>query len=90
MYYEAVLKVEVPYPGWADVCYLLERGAHRFDSAVPGSGIGLPIARSLAEAHGGSLHQGASSKLGGACFELEMPAVAQQAKTAMQDEPAPA
>jgi two-component system sensor histidine kinase KdpD len=50
-----------------------ERGAHRFDSATPGSGIGLPIARALVEAHGGAIHQHRSEVLGGACFEFTLP-----------------
>ena len=50
-----------------------ERGAHRFDSATPGSGIGLPIARALVEAHGGTIHQHRSEVLGGACFEFTIP-----------------
>lgn len=67
-----------------------ERGAHRFDSNVPGSGIGLPIARSLAEAHGGSLRHGPSARLGGACFTMTMPGVAASKKPIKQAEPAPA
>jgi signal transduction histidine kinase len=50
-----------------------ERGAHRYDSRTPGSGIGLPIARALVEAHGGTIHQHRSEVLGGACFEFTIP-----------------
>jgi signal transduction histidine kinase len=50
-----------------------ERGAHRFDSLIPGSGIGLPIARALVEAHGGTIGQHRSAILGGACFSFTMP-----------------
>jgi len=45
-----------------------ERGAHRLDAVIPGSGIGLPIARSLVEAHGGTISYRRSKRLGGACF----------------------
>jgi signal transduction histidine kinase len=67
-----------------------ERGAHRFDSKVPGSGIGLPIARSLAQAHGGSLRHDVSGRLGGACFTMTMPRVVSPEKSIKQAEPAPA
>lgn len=40
-----------------------ERGAHRLDSTIPGSGIGLSIARSLVTAHGGALAYSRSSRL---------------------------
>ena len=65
-----------------------ERGAHRFDSTVPGSGIGLPIARSLAQAHGGSLYYERSGELGGACFTMTMPRVLAPANPASSVEPA--
>ena len=67
-----------------------ERGAHRFDSIVPGSGIGLPIARSLVEAHGGSLRHHVSGRLGGACFTMTMPSAVTPEKSTKQAEPAPA
>jgi len=50
-----------------------ERGAHRLDSLVPGSGVGLPIARALVEAHGGKITQKPSDLLGGACFVVSLP-----------------
>jgi signal transduction histidine kinase len=49
------------------------RGAHRLDSLVPGSGVGLPIARALVEAHGGRITQKSSDLLGGACFVVAIP-----------------
>lgn len=38
-----------------------------------GAGLGLPIARGIAEAHGGGLRHGAVGTLGGAVFELSLP-----------------
>ena len=51
-----------------------ERGAHRLDARIPGSGLGLSIARGLAIAQGGSMSYRASERLGGACFSLTIPA----------------
>jgi signal transduction histidine kinase len=50
-----------------------ERGAHRLNSLVPGSGVGLPIARALVEAHGGKISHRPSELLGGACFVVLLP-----------------
>jgi len=50
-----------------------ERGAHRYDATIPGSGVGLPIARALVEAHGGRISQRRSDHLGGACFVVSLP-----------------
>lgn len=50
-----------------------ERGAHRLDSTIPGSGIGLPIARSLVQAHQGTIEYQTSDRLGGACFTVSLP-----------------
>lgn len=50
-----------------------ERGAHRFDATVGGTGLGLPIARALAIAHHGTLTYRDSDLLGGACFVLTLP-----------------
>lgn len=51
-----------------------ERGAHRLDATVPGSGIGLYVVRSLVEAHGGTVWYQRSDRLGGACFTFALPA----------------
>lgn len=50
-----------------------ERGANRFNATVPGSGIGLAIVSSIAEAHGGSADYRRSERLGGACFSISLP-----------------
>ena len=47
-----------------------------------GTGLGLPLARKVAEQHGGSLAVGRSADLGGACFELELPGAAGPARPA--------
>jgi two-component system OmpR family sensor kinase len=44
----------------------------RFDTRSPGAGLGLPIARWIAEAHGGTLVLEASST-GGSCFAVILP-----------------
>ena len=53
----------------------------RLDTETPGSGLGLALARALAEAHGGSL--AARSAPGhGAAFTLALPALPAQPDTA--------
>ncbi len=61
-----------------------ERGAHRLDATVPGSGIGLPIARSLVEAHRGTIEYHRSNKLGGASFTVSLPQNGLSAKPNLQ------
>ena len=51
---------------------VLERG-RRLDETMPGSGLGLPIARDLARLYNGSLELDASS-MGGLAVRLELPA----------------
>ncbi|NND14087.1 MAG: hypothetical protein HKO10_08995 [Acidimicrobiia bacterium] len=50
-----------------------ERGHHRLDSVVPGSGVGLTVIKTIAEAHGGQVAYRQSELLGGACFEVVFP-----------------
>jgi signal transduction histidine kinase len=50
-----------------------ERGPNRFNSSVPGSGIGLSIVLAIAAAHGGTAKYRRSERLGGACFEVRLP-----------------
>ena len=45
-----------------------ERGAHRYDAAIPGSGIGLAVVDAVVRAHGGTATYRPSERLGGACF----------------------
>src|SRR5690606_37369359 len=47
-----------------------ERGAHRYNAGVPGSGIGLALVAMLIGAHGGSVGYRRSELLGGACFSV--------------------
>lgn len=57
-----------------------ERGAHRYDAGVPGSGIGLSIVTMLVGAHDGTVSYRRSERLGGACFTVTIPDVAPAVK----------
>jgi two-component system sensor histidine kinase RstB len=50
-----------------------ERGAHRLNSSVPGSGIGLAIVDMIVKRHGGTARYERSKRLGGSCFKITMP-----------------
>lgn len=50
-----------------------ERGAHRYNAAVPGSGIGLALVSMLVKAHDGTVAYRRSERLGGACFAVVFP-----------------
>ena len=56
-----------------------ERGPHRLNATVPGSGIGLAITSAIASAHGGAAGYRRSMRLGGACFWIRLPARVQRA-----------
>jgi len=51
-----------------------ERGFHKVNRDVPGSGIGLSVAKDLVTAHGGTIGYRTSELLGGACFAFTIPA----------------
>ncbi len=76
----------VPKRFEAAIWQRFERGAHRRGSSVDGLGIGLPIARALVEAHGGTITQHRSDVYGGACFEFTIPA---SPSTSPMPEPSP-
>lgn len=50
-----------------------ERGAHRYDASIPGSGIGLALVAMLVKAHDGTVGYRRSERLGGACFSMVLP-----------------
>jgi len=50
-----------------------ERGVHKLNSTVPGSGIGLAIVDMIVRRHGGLGSYERSKRLGGACFRITLP-----------------
>lgn len=61
-----------------------ERGAHRYNAGIPGSGIGLALVAMLVSAHGGTVGYRRSERLGGACFYVVLHG---RARTAEVDRP---
>lgn len=55
-----------------------ERGAHRYNAGVPGSGIGLALVGMLVRGHHGVAGYRPSERLGGACFVVTLPGRARQ------------
>ena len=64
----------VPTKHQSDIWQRFERGAYRHNATVPGSGIGLSVAKDLVIAHGGTIRYRPSDLIGGACFEFTIPA----------------
>ncbi|MGI9647024.1 MAG: sensor histidine kinase [Acidimicrobiia bacterium] len=74
---ETVIEVHDDGPGVPDIFHLViwerfERGPQR-QGAIPGSGIGLSVARGIARSHGGETHYRRSERLGGSCFTVRIP-----------------
>jgi signal transduction histidine kinase len=74
---ETVIEVHDDGPGVPDMFHMIiwerfERGPRR-QSAIPGSGIGLSVARGIARSHGGETHYRRSERLGGSCFSVRVP-----------------
>lgn len=74
---DTVIEVHDDGPGVPDMFHLViwerfERGAQR-QSAIPGSGIGLSVARGIALSHGGDTDYRRSERLGGSCFSVRVP-----------------
>jgi signal transduction histidine kinase len=72
-----VIEVHDNGPGVPEVYELViwerfERAAQR-QSSIPGSGIGLAVARGVAHSHGGETYYRRSERLGGACFSIRVP-----------------
>lgn len=63
----------VPAKFQTDMWGRFDRGLHKGDTSVPGSGIGLSVAKDLVTAHGGTIGYRTSELLGGACFEFTIP-----------------
>jgi signal transduction histidine kinase len=71
----------VPAKFQNDMWGRFERGLHKENSSVSGSGIGLSVAKDLVIAHGGTIGYRTSEHLGGACFEFTIPVPDQSGTT---------
>ena len=74
---DTVIEVHDNGPGVPDIFRLViwerfERGPQR-QGAIPGSGIGLSVARGIARSHNGDTNYRRSERLGGACFAVRLP-----------------
>ncbi|MCP4306683.1 MAG: HAMP domain-containing histidine kinase [bacterium] len=72
-----VIEVHDDGPGIPDIFRLViwerfERGPQR-QGSIPGSGIGLSVARGIARSHGGETQYRSSERLGGGCFSVHIP-----------------
>ncbi|MDP9493931.1 MAG: ATP-binding protein, partial [Actinomycetota bacterium] len=63
----------VPPRFQSDMWSRFERGLYKDNQSVPGSGIGLSVAKDLVTAHGGTIEYRTSELLGGACFAFTIP-----------------
>lgn len=63
----------VPPRFQSDMWSRFERGLYKDSQSVPGSGIGLSVAKDLVTAHGGTIEYRTSELLGGACFAFTIP-----------------
>lgn len=74
---DTVIEVHDDGPGVPDIFHLViwerfERGPQR-QGTIPGSGIGLSVARGIARSHGGETNYRRSEQLDGACFSVRIP-----------------
>jgi len=63
----------VPPKFQTDMWSRFERGFYKDNQSVPGSGIGLSVAKDLVTAHGGTIEYRTSELLAGACFAFTIP-----------------
>lgn len=73
----------LPQDGSEELFGMFRRG--QIESSIPGVGLGLSIARGIAEAHGGEV-QAENRPGGGACFRLRLPVGISPSPGEMEDE----